>query len=130
MANSPDFICAWLGLLAVGAAPAMVNTNLASRALVHCVTISEAKLVLADGDDEMLGRLDGVRSDLEARGHRIVRLRDVRPQVLGLAAVRPTDELRRAVPAHAHMALAYTRQVCLRKTPSHHVSLILSLRSG
>lgn len=118
MLNSPDFICAWLGLLAAGAAPAMVNTNLASKGLVHCVAISEAKLVLADGDDEMLGRLDGVRSDLEARGHRIVKLRDIRQQVLGLPAVRPADELRRAAPAHAHLALAYTRQVCLREISS------------
>ncbi|KAJ4407847.1 hypothetical protein N0V82_009830 [Gnomoniopsis sp. IMI 355080] len=108
MANSPDFICVWFGLMAIGAAPALINTNLASKALVHCVNIAQARLILADGDDEMLGRLQGARSDLEASGHEIVILRHVRDHILGLKPVRPADGLRKNIGIDSPMALAYT----------------------
>lgn len=108
MANSPDFMCAWFGLMAVGAAPAMINTNLASKALVHCVEIAQAKLILADGDVEMLGRLEGVRADLEASGHEIVILGHVRDHILGLNPARPADELRGNIRIDSPMMLAYT----------------------
>ncbi|KAG8157118.1 hypothetical protein KVR01_013108 [Diaporthe batatas] len=111
MANSPDMVCAWLGLLAIGAAPALVNTNLAAKALVHSVSIAKVKLVLADGDADLLGRLDAVRGDLEAAGHRICVLGGgggVRAQVLGLEPVRPGDELREGVTTDTPLALAYT----------------------
>lgn len=108
MVNSPDMVCAWYGLLAIGAAPALVNTNLAARALVHSVEIAKVKLILADGDGDLLGRLDAVRGDLEASGHRICRLADVREQVLGMEPLRPSDQLRRNVGVDAPLALAYT----------------------
>lgn len=109
LANSPDFMCAWLALLAIGAAPALVNTNLGSKALIHCVEIAEAKLILADGNQEMLGRLEEVRTDLEATGHRIVNLKDVREHILGMPPFRPGDEFRKAVQPTSPIALAYTR---------------------
>lgn len=108
MVNSPDMVCAWLGLLAIGAAPALVNTNLAAQALIHSVEIAKVKLILADGDADMLGRLDAVRGDLEASGHRICILGEVRGQVLGTEPIRPSDELRRGVGVEAPLALAYT----------------------
>lgn len=108
MANSPDFMCAWFGLMAVGAAPAMINTNLASKALVHCVEIAQASIILADGDGEMLSRLEGVRADLEASGHEIVILGDVRDHILGLKPARPADELRKNIRIDSPMMLAYT----------------------
>ena len=46
--NSPEFIFAWLGLWAVGAAPAMINYNLRGDALMHCLKISGATLLLVD----------------------------------------------------------------------------------
>ncbi|KAF3765224.1 hypothetical protein M406DRAFT_70283 [Cryphonectria parasitica EP155] len=108
MANSPDFMCAWLGLMAIGAAPALINTNLASKPLLHCVGIAQARLIFAGGDDEMLGRLEAVRSELMATGHHIIKLGDVRGQILGMKPVRPADELRRLVEATSPMALAFT----------------------
>ncbi|KAL1880138.1 hypothetical protein Daus18300_001501 [Diaporthe australafricana] len=108
MVNSPDMVCAWYGLLAIGAAPALVNTNLAAKALIHSVEIAKVKLILADGDADLLGRLDAVRGDLEASGHRTCRLAEVREQVLGMEPVRPSDELRRNVGVEAPLALAYT----------------------
>jgi acyl-CoA synthetase (AMP-forming)/AMP-acid ligase II len=108
MTNSPDMVCAWYGLLAIGAAPALVNTNLAAKALIHSVRIAKVKLILADGDPDLLGRLEGVRGDLEATGHRICRLGDVRGQILGMEPVRPGDELRKGVDMDSPLALAYT----------------------
>lgn len=108
MVNSPDMICAWLGLLAIGAAPALVNTNLAAKALIHSVEIAKVKLILADGDADLMGRLDAVRGDLEASGHRTCKLGEVRGQVLGMEPMRPADELRKGVGVEAPLALAYT----------------------
>lgn len=108
MVNSPDMVCAWYGLLAIGAAPALVNTNLAAKALIHSIEIAKVKLILADGDADLLGRLDAVRGDLEASGHRICKLGEVRGQVLGMEPVRPSDELRKHIGVDAPLALAYT----------------------
>jgi acyl-coenzyme A synthetase/AMP-(fatty) acid ligase len=108
MGNSPDMVCAWYGLLAIGAAPALVNTNLAAKALIHSVRIAKVKLILADDDGDVLERLDAVRGDLEASGHRICRLGDVRGHILGMEPVRPGDDLRKGVGVDAPLALAYT----------------------
>lgn len=48
--NSAEFMFAWLGLLAIGATPAMINFNLEGHGLVHCVKVSEAHLLLVDED--------------------------------------------------------------------------------
>lgn len=108
MVNSVDMVCAWFGLLAIGAAPALVNTNLAAKALVHSVTIAKVKLILADGDADLFERLDAVRGDLESSGHRICRLGDVRGQILSTEPVRPGDDLRKGVSMDSPLSLAYT----------------------
>jgi acyl-CoA synthetase (AMP-forming)/AMP-acid ligase II len=48
--NSAEFVFAWLALLAINAAPAMVNFNLTGAALTHCVRIADAKLILVDDE--------------------------------------------------------------------------------
>ncbi|KAH0828314.1 Isopenicillin N epimerase component 1 [Fonsecaea pedrosoi] len=48
--NSPDFVLGWLGLLAIGCYPAMINYNLVGGALVHCVKIAECRILLVDED--------------------------------------------------------------------------------
>lgn len=48
--NSPDFVLGWMGMLAVGCYPAMINYNLVGGALVHCVKVAECKLLLVDED--------------------------------------------------------------------------------
>lgn len=108
MTNSPDFMCVWYGLMAIGAAPAMINTNLASKALIHCVEIAEAKLILADGDGDLMGRLEDARADLEASGHKIIKLADVRDYIFQSEPLRPADELRGSTEIDSPMMLAYT----------------------
>ena len=46
--NSEKFIFLWLGLWAIGAKPAFINYNLTDKALVHCIKVSTARLVLVD----------------------------------------------------------------------------------
>lgn len=36
MNNEPDFLCAWFGLAKVGCSVAFLNTNIKSKALLHC----------------------------------------------------------------------------------------------
>ena len=46
--NSPEFIFITLGLWSLGAIPAYINYNLTGPALVHCVKISTARMLLVD----------------------------------------------------------------------------------
>ncbi|KAL5339759.1 hypothetical protein BJX70DRAFT_397471 [Aspergillus crustosus] len=48
--NRPEFVFAWLGLWLLGGAPAAINYNLGKEALLHCLRISGARLVLVDDD--------------------------------------------------------------------------------
>ncbi|KAI8628361.1 fatty acid transporter [Xylariaceae sp. FL1651] len=110
MGNGPDFALAWMALWAVGAAPALINHNLTRQALLHCLGIADAKLVLAEGPPELLARLDAVKSELDAGGVRIVKLDDeeVRTQVAACPATRPPDSLRDGVTPGSPFGLFYT----------------------
>ncbi|KAI1735630.1 fatty acid transporter [Xylaria scruposa] len=108
MGNSPDFALAWMGLWAIGAAPALINHNLTRQALLHCLDIAGSKLVLADGPAELLERLDAVREDLDAAGARIIKVADVRVQIEASPATRPPDDLRAAVMPNSPFGLFYT----------------------
>lgn len=65
--NSPDFMFAWLGLLAIGCYPAMINYNLVGGTLVHCVKLAECPLLLVDEDfqDRVLGNEDLISSGVK-----------------------------------------------------------------
>ncbi|KAK5633356.1 hypothetical protein RRF57_009071 [Xylaria bambusicola] len=108
MINSPDFVLAWMGLWAIGAAPALINHNLSQQALLHCLSIAGSKLVLADGPEGLLARLDAVEGDLTASGIRIVKLPDVRSEIEALPMTRLPDDLRAAVTPASAFGLFYT----------------------
>ncbi|KAL4945107.1 hypothetical protein BDV06DRAFT_219638 [Aspergillus oleicola] len=63
--NRPEFIFAWLGLWSIGCAPATVNYALTGDALVHCLRIAGAKVVLVDPESDCVGRMEGVRGIVE-----------------------------------------------------------------
>ncbi|KAG4412708.1 hypothetical protein IFR04_014173, partial [Cadophora malorum] len=65
LTNTPDFLFAWLGLWAIGAAPAMINYNLSGKALLHCLGVSKAELMLVDDESELRERIEGVRGEIE-----------------------------------------------------------------
>lgn len=81
--NSPEFIFVWMGLLSIGAAPALINYNLASDALVHCVSISGTKLLLCDADEGCQSRIQGMKEKIENK--------------LGVSIVTLSNELKRKI---------------------------------
>ncbi|CAG8978834.1 hypothetical protein HYALB_00008489 [Hymenoscyphus albidus] len=46
--NSENYIFIWLGLWSIGAKPAFINYNLTDKALVHCINVSTARVLLVD----------------------------------------------------------------------------------
>lgn len=75
LTNRPEFLVAWLGLWSIGCAPAAINYNLAGDGLVHCLKVSDAKLLLVDSDTECRARIEGSRSAIEQDvGMKIVHL--------------------------------------------------------
>jgi fatty-acyl-CoA synthase len=48
MRNRPEYLAIWLGLARVGAAVALLNTNLAHAALAHCIEVVAPKHIIVD----------------------------------------------------------------------------------
>jgi fatty-acyl-CoA synthase len=48
MPNRADYVALWLGLTLVGCPVALLNTNLAGDALLHCLTAARASRLIAD----------------------------------------------------------------------------------
>ena len=46
MENRPDFIAALIGINKLGATPALINTNLREKPLIHCITVTRSKKCL------------------------------------------------------------------------------------
>jgi acyl-CoA synthetase (AMP-forming)/AMP-acid ligase II len=111
MMNSPDFIIAWLGLWSIGAAPAMINYNLAGKALLHCLKISGAKLLLVDNESDLRARIDEESATLVGeRGMTIFVLdAETKAQISASSLQRPDDALREQVKGTDPMCLFYTR---------------------
>lgn len=109
MQNSPDFAFAWVGLLAIGAAPAMINYNLTGKALLGCIEISTAKLVLVDGSEEVAAKYQDVNTELDMKGIKLINLAEEKPRVYQMDPVRPYDNLRKGMMPGDAMALFYTR---------------------
>ncbi|KAI0145469.1 fatty acid transporter [Xylariaceae sp. FL1272] len=108
MGNSPDFVLAWMGLWAIGAAPALINHNLSKAALLHCLGIANTTLILADGSPDLLSRLDEVRAELDVQGIRVLVLDDVRADIGAQITTRPPDSLREGLTPGDPFGLFYT----------------------
>jgi acyl-CoA synthetase (AMP-forming)/AMP-acid ligase II len=111
MVNSPDFILAWLGLWAVGAAPAMINYNLQGKALLHCLKVSGATLLVTDL--EIAKNIEDCRGDIEGDLGMTIQIIDpaAMSYIRGLAPERPADKHREKVQGDWPMAIFYTRFV-------------------
>lgn len=113
MMNSPDFIFAWLGLWAIGAAPAMINYNLAGKALLHCLKLSGAKLILVGSEPDLAGRildsLNGIEGEL---GMTVCVMDEVtKGEIRSASEERIEDAYREGVRGNWAMAMFYTRYV-------------------
>lgn len=62
MNNEPDFLCVWFALAKIGCSIAFLNTNIKSRALLHCFNSCGARALVVGSDVTDL--LDGVLTTL------------------------------------------------------------------
>lgn len=113
MMNSPDFVFAWLGAWAIGAAPAMINYNLAGNALIHCLKVCDAKLLLVDEESALRQRVEDSRGQIERElGMQISILDRATTDIIrGFKPDRPADIYREEVKGDWPMVLFYTRFV-------------------
>lgn len=109
--NSPELMFATLACWAIGSAPAYINYNLTGDALVHCLKVNGAKIVLVDPDQDQLARIDEVKHRIGSElGMKIIVLDDNFKAGIGvLAPERPGDEFRSGLSVDSPMALFYTR---------------------
>jgi acyl-CoA synthetase (AMP-forming)/AMP-acid ligase II len=110
LTNSPDFMFAWLGLWAIGAAPAMINYNLAGNALIHCLKVSGATVLLVDGDPTLVDRIEEVRAQIEGElGMRIHIIdSEIKSEISSQKPERPADTFREVVKGDWPMSMFYT----------------------
>lgn len=89
----------------------MINYNLAGKALLHCLKISGANIVLVDSDPDLAARIEGVMEDLkgELGMRRIVMDESTFAQIKATDSSRPDDIYREGVKGDWPMCLFYTR---------------------
>ena len=72
--NKPEFFFVWLGLLCIGAVPALINFNLTSKPLIHCIAAADSKLFIFD--NEIASNVEGIKESLTQAGIRSICLLD------------------------------------------------------
>jgi fatty-acyl-CoA synthase len=60
MSNRPEYLSIWLGLTRAGLVVALINTNISSASLAHCVNIAAAKALIVDAS--LAPQLAGARA--------------------------------------------------------------------
>lgn len=122
--NSPELLFVWLGLLSIGAAPALINYNLAADALTHCVKLSGTRFLLCDEAPDCVSRLQGVRDQLAQDGVQILMLsKETKAEISQLPPRRPQVDCFHPSADFLPFALMYTRYgpfTCL-PVNAHHV---------
>jgi fatty-acyl-CoA synthase len=100
MPNRIEYVAIWFGLSKVGVATALINNNLTGPALCHCLKISGAAHVIADG--ETAPAFEAVRADLGRKmtewivgGAAATADRDLDRALKGVSSLRPTRETAR-----------------------------------
>lgn len=97
--------------ISTGCAPAMINYNLGGDALIHCLKISSANLILTDDDKTCKARILEEEHRIEAElGMTIVELsEDVKSAIAARDGLRLSDDYRKEVKGNSPAALFYTR---------------------
>ena len=118
--NSPDFLFMWMGLLSIGAAPALINYNLASEALVHCIRISGAKILIYDSAEDCVARISGSQQQLGGLSIDTIRLTDdFRWEISQFPETRPIVDAFENATGLFSVGLFYTRYALLLHRKSY-----------
>lgn len=109
--NSPEFMFVMLASWCIGTAPAMINYNLASEGLIHCLKLSGSKVVLVDEDSECRARIEACRERIEGElGMKIIVLDEkMKHEISSTDPKRPEDKYRAGMKGEFPMCLIYTR---------------------
>jgi acyl-CoA synthetase (AMP-forming)/AMP-acid ligase II len=115
MTNRPEFLFAHLGSWSIGSAPAWINYNLAGDALVHCLKVAGAKVLLVDEDADCRKRIEDVRGRLESELGMTIRILapELKGEISRLEPKRPDDDMRVGAKGTFPLFLFYTRWVIL-----------------
>lgn len=115
MQNSPDFIFAWMALWSIGAGPAMINYNLSGKALLHCLKICNAKIILVDEIPELADRIKEEKGEIEGvLGMRCVVMDSAtKAEIYSTKPDRPADLYRDDVQVGPFVPLALEMSVTL-----------------
>ena len=90
----------------------MINFNLAGDALIHCLKVSGATVILVDEDEESKNRVEKQRSAIEGlRMRPLILSIELKDQVNLRIPERPDDSYRAHVKGDFPAALFYTRCV-------------------
>jgi acyl-CoA synthetase (AMP-forming)/AMP-acid ligase II len=110
--NAPEFMFIWLGLLSIGAAPALINYNLASTALVHCVKLSGTSVLICDGAPECASRIEEVKDRIMQLGvNTMVLSEELKTNIAQYPITRPRVDCFKSDDKFLPFALMYTRYV-------------------
>jgi acyl-CoA synthetase (AMP-forming)/AMP-acid ligase II len=110
--NSPDLLFIWLGLLSIGAAPAMINYNLGRDALLHCVRLAGTKFLIYDAAQDCADRISDVEAQLKDLGVDAIMLSEAFKERIGTyPPERPLVACFDQTSVVLPFALMYTRYV-------------------
>ncbi|KAK4940110.1 hypothetical protein LTR10_019739 [Elasticomyces elasticus] len=107
--NSPHFMFVWFATLAIGCAPAFINYNLEGKALLHCLEVTQTKLLIVDEDAGCQQRINASRAEIEATGMKTAVLDSTLKQSIS-SMPRPKlgDELRAGAKGDFPYCLIFT----------------------
>ena len=117
--NKPSMVLMVFGLWALGAKPAFINYNLRGAALLHCVNVCTASLILVDADVNASTDIspseeikEGMRKD--GKNARVVIFgRDTENEIAACQETRPEDVERGGENASDMAMLIFTRYTVL-----------------
>jgi len=66
MENRPEFVISWLGITKIGVKVALINTSIKQQSLLHCVKISECKMLLFGS--ELADSVRDIKDEIENLG--------------------------------------------------------------
>ena len=116
MENKPDYVAAWYGLSKIGVVTALINSNLQSAAMAHCVKVADAKALIVDA--ALAELYDTARAHLPAEigvwahggggNHRVAEAQDLDAALAAASDARPDRSHRAGIKAGAVALYIYT----------------------